>query len=176
LKLNVHVLGRRVGILEQVGDFKSVMAYVPDVAPENLVSLTMPVRTESYPWDDQLHPIFQMNLPEGYLLQVLQEEFGPHIGASPVALLSVIGRNMVGRLQVAPPGAALDEPAKPIEVAELLKGDNSEQASSERPVLYGQITDSSELTRIVRNQHQAEAARMSSNEQIVCIDHGAKCL
>ena len=117
MKLNVHVLGRHVGILEQVGDFKSVMAYVPDVALENLVSLTMPVRTESYPWDDQLHPIFQMNLPEGYLLQVLQEEFGPHIGASPVALLSVIGRNMVGRLQVAPPGAALHEPAKPIEVA-----------------------------------------------------------
>ena len=107
------------------------MAYVPEVAPENLVSLTMPVRTESYPWDDQLHPIFQMNLPEGYLLQVLQEEFGPHIGASPVALLSVIGRNMVGRLQVAPPGAALEEPAKPIEVADLLKGDNSEEAFSQ---------------------------------------------
>ena len=113
MKLNVYVLGRHVGILEQVGDFKSVMTYVPDVVPENLVSLTMPVRTESYPWDDQLHPIFQMNLPEGYLLQVLQEEFGPHIGASPVALLSVIGRNMVGRLQVAPPEAALDELAKP---------------------------------------------------------------
>jgi len=131
MKLNVHVLGQHVGVLEQVGDFKSVMAYVPEVAPENLVSLTMPVRTESYPWDDQLHPIFRMNLPEGYLLQVLQEEFGPHIGASPVALLSVIGRNMVGRMQVAPQGAALDEPAKPIEVAELLKGDNSEEAFSQ---------------------------------------------
>src|ERR1700679_1552095 len=107
------------------------MTYVPDVVPENLVSLTMPVRTESYPWDDQLHPIFQMNLPEGYLLQVLQEELGQHIGASPVSLLSVIGRNMVGRLQVAPPGAALDEPAEPIEVAELLKGDNSEKAFSQ---------------------------------------------
>ena len=57
------------------GDFKSVMTYVPEVEPENLVSLTMPVRTESYPWDDELHPIFRMNLPEGYLLQVLQEEF-----------------------------------------------------------------------------------------------------
>jgi len=131
MKLNVHVLGQHVGVLEQVGDFKSVMAYVPDAAPENLVSLTMPVRTESYPWDDELHPIFRMNLPEGYLLQVLQEEFGPHIGASPVALLSVIGRNMVGRLKLVPPGAALDEPAKPIEVAELLKGDNSEEAFSE---------------------------------------------
>jgi serine/threonine-protein kinase HipA len=131
MKLNVHVLGKHVGVLEQVGDFKSVMTYVPEVEPENLVSLTMPVRTESYPWDDELHPIFRMNLPEGYLLQVLQEEFGPHIGASPVALLSVIGRNMVGRLKVAPPGAALEEPAKPIEVAALLKGDNSEEAFSQ---------------------------------------------
>src|SRR6202161_2353124 len=130
MKLNVHVLGQHVGVLEQVGDFNSVMAYLPDVAPESLISLTMPVRTESYPWDDELHPIFRMNLPEGYLLQVLQEEFYPAIGASPVALLSVIGRNMVGRLQVAPPGAALEEPAKPIEVAELLKGDNSEEAFS----------------------------------------------
>src|SRR5664280_3644669 len=131
MKLNVHILGQHVGVLEQVNDFKSVMAYLPDVVPEKLVSLTMPVRTESYPWDDQIHPIFRMNLPEGYLLQVLQEEFGPHIGASPVALLSVIGRNMVGRVQVAPPGAALDEPAKPIEVAELLQGDNSEEAFSQ---------------------------------------------
>src|ERR1017187_2858094 len=131
MKLNVHVLDQHVSVLEQVGDFKSVMTYVPEVAPENLVSLTMPVRTESYLWDDELHPIFRMNLPEGYLLQVLQEEFGPIVGASPIALLSVIGRNMVGRLKVAPPGAALDEPAKPIEVAELLKGDNSEEAFSQ---------------------------------------------
>lgn len=131
MKLNVHVLGRLVAVLEQVGDFKSVMTYIPNIAPDNLVSLTMPVRTESYSWDDQLHPIFQMNLPEGYLLQVLQEEFGPHMGASPIALLSVIGRNMVGRVQVAPPEAALDQPAKPIEVAELLKGDNSEEAFSQ---------------------------------------------
>jgi serine/threonine-protein kinase HipA len=128
MKLNVHILDKHIGVLEQVGDFRSVMAYTPEAAPEDLVSLTMPVRTESYPWDDELHPIFRMNLPEGYLLQVLQEEFGPHIGASPVALLSVIGRNMVGRLKVAPPGAVLDEPAKPVEVAELLKGDNSEEA------------------------------------------------
>ena len=81
-----------------------------------------------YVWDDQLPPVLQMNLPEGYLLQVLQEQFGPHIGASPMALLSVIGRNMMGRLQVAAPGAELSVPPKPIEVAALLKGDNAEAA------------------------------------------------
>ena len=128
MKLAVYVLGRQVATLEQSGDFKSVLAYNPDTAPDDFVSLTMPVRTESYVWDDQLPPVLQMNLPEGYLLQVLQEQFGPHIGASPIALLSVIGRNMVGRLQVAAPGAELSEPAKPVEVAALLKGDNSEAA------------------------------------------------
>ena len=121
---------RRSGA-EPVGDFKSVLTYHADTAPDDFVSLTMPVRTESYLWDDQLHPVFQMNLPEGYLLQVLQEQFGPHIGASPTALLSVIGRNMIGRLQVAAPGAVLNESAKPIEVAELLQGDNSEEAFAE---------------------------------------------
>jgi serine/threonine-protein kinase HipA len=72
-----------------------------------------------------------MNLPEGYLLQVLQEQFGPHIGAHPIALLSVVGRNMVGRLQVATPGAELQMPAQAFEVATLLKGDNSEAAFAE---------------------------------------------
>ena len=128
MQLSVSVLGREVATLEQAGDFKSVLTYHPHVAAGDFVSLTMPVRTESYVWDDQLPPVLQMNLPEGYLLQVLQEQFGPHIGASPIALLSVIGRNMVGRLQVAAPGAELNEPAKPVEVAALLKGDNSEAA------------------------------------------------
>jgi serine/threonine-protein kinase HipA len=128
MQLSVYVLGREVATLEQAGDFKSVLTYHPHVAADDFVSLTMPVRTESYVWDDQLPPVLQMNLPEGYLLQVLQEQFGPHMGASPMALLSVVGRNMVGRVQVAAPGADLREPAKPIEVAALLKGDNSEAA------------------------------------------------
>lgn len=131
MKLSVYILGREVAVLESVGDFKSVLTYVPNTEPDNFASLTMPVRTESYVWDDQLPPVFQMNLPEGYLLQVLQEQFGPHIGASPIALLSVIGRNMVGRIQVAAPGAQLNEPPQPIEVAELLRGDNSEAAFAE---------------------------------------------
>jgi len=131
VKLSIYVLGRAVAVLESVGDFKSVVTYVPNTATNDFVSLTMPVRTESYVWDDQLPPIFQMNLPEGYLLQVLQEQFGPHIGASPTALLSVVGRNMIGRIQVAAPGARLNEPSNPIEVAELLQGDNSEEAFAE---------------------------------------------
>ncbi|WP_431634088.1 type II toxin-antitoxin system HipA family toxin [Dyella sp. KULCS107] len=131
MSLAVHVLGREVATLEAVGDFKSTMTYHDDVATDDFVSLTMRVRRDPWVWDDVLHPIFQMNLPEGYLLQVLQEQFGPHIGASPMALLSVIGRNMIGRVQVAPAGARLDEPATPVDVAALLQGDNSEEAFAE---------------------------------------------
>ena len=131
MQLSVYVLGREVATLAQSGDFKSVLSYHQGTAQDDFVSLTMPVRTESYVWDDQLPPVLQMNLPEGYLLQVLQEQFGPHIGAHPIALLSVIGRNMVGRLQVATPGAELRMPAQAFEVAALLKGDNSEAAFAE---------------------------------------------
>ncbi len=131
MSLSVYVLGREVATLEAVGDFKSSMVYFDAVAPDDFVSLTMRVRRDAYVWDDVLHPVFQMNLPEGYLLQVLQEKFGPHIGASPMALLSVIGRNMIGRIQVAPPGANPDEPAKPVDVASLLQGENSEEAFAE---------------------------------------------
>ena len=131
MRLSAYVLGRDVAVLESAGDFRSVLTYHASTPSDAFVSLTMRVRTESYVWDDTLHPVFQMNLPEGYLLQVLQEQLGPQITASPMALLSVIGRNMVGRIQVAAAGAKLDEPTQPVEVAELLQGDNSEEAFAE---------------------------------------------
>ena len=131
MRLSAYVLGRDVAVLESAGDFRCVLTYHASIPSDAFVSLTMPVRTESYVWDDTLHPVFQMNLPEGYLLQVLQEQLGPQITASPMALLSVIGRNMVGRIQVAAAGAKLDEPTQPVEVAELLQGDNSEEAFAE---------------------------------------------
>ncbi|MGS0754337.1 type II toxin-antitoxin system HipA family toxin [Roseateles sp. GG27B] len=87
----------------------------------------MPVRTESYSYPE-LHPVFRMNLPEGFLLSVLQEELGPHVGASPLNLLSVVGRNVIGRVKVAPAGVDPTQPPVSFELAEILRGDNSEQA------------------------------------------------
>lgn len=153
MKLSVYVMGRDVAVLEQSGDFKSVLSYHADTAPDDFVSLTMPVRTESYVWDDQLPPVLQMNLPEGYLLQVLQEQFGPHIGASPIALLSVIGRNMVGRIQVAAAAAELNLPAKPIEVAKLLKGDNSEEAFAELVRQHATSGVSGVVPKVLTHRH-----------------------
>ena len=166
MKLSVYVLGREVGILESVGDFKSVLTYRPNTAADDFVSLTMPVRTESYTWDDQLLPVLQMNLPEGYLLQVLQEQFGPRIGASPMALLSVIGRNMVGRIQVAAAGAVLEEPAKPIEVAELLQGDNSEEAFAELVRQHATSGVSGVLPKFLDVEEEAAPDTAASDKQL----------
>ncbi len=158
MKLAVYVLGREVAILEQAGDFKSVLTYHAHATPDDFVSLTMPVRTESYVWDDQLPPVLQMNLPEGYLLQVLQEQFGPHVGASPIALLSVIGRNMVGRIQVAAPGATLSEPANAIEVSALLRGDNSEEAFAELVRQHATSGVSGVVPKFLDSQNESSAA------------------
>ncbi|MDO8889483.1 MAG: type II toxin-antitoxin system HipA family toxin [Hydrogenophaga sp.] len=171
MKLAVSVLGREVALLETAGDFKSVLSYHAHAAADDFVSLTMPVRTESYVWDDQLPPVLQMNLPEGYLLQVLQEQFGPHIGASPMALLSVIGRNMVGRLQVAAPGADLTAEAKPIEVAKLLRGDNSEQAFAQLVRQHATSGVSGVVPKFLDSQRDAAASPLGKKVSVITRRH-----
>lgn len=171
MKLAVSVLGREVALLEAAGDFKSVLSYHAHAAADDFVSLTMPVRTESYVWDDQLPPVLQMNLPEGYLLQVLQEQFGPHIGASPMALLSVIGRNMVGRLQVAAPGADLTAEAQPIEVAQLLRGDNSEQAFAQLVRQHATSGVSGVVPKFLDAQRDTAASPLGKKASVITRRH-----
>lgn len=71
------------------------------------VSLTMPVRAQPYQSPSQLHPIFQMNLPEGYLLERLRNLLAKNSPLDPMLLLSsaageaAIGRVFVGG-QIAP--------------------------------------------------------------------------
>jgi serine/threonine-protein kinase HipA len=127
MKLHVFVHDKPVATLESTDGFRHVLTYHPDIDPAEFVSLLMPVRTESYVWPE-LHPLFRMNLPEGFLLSVLQEQLGPHVGASPLNLLAVVGRNTIGRVKVAAPGADPTRPPVSFELAKLLHGDNSEEA------------------------------------------------
>jgi serine/threonine-protein kinase HipA len=127
VKLTVFVQDRPVATLASTDGFEHVVSYHPDVPPEDFISLLMPVRTKSYDWPD-LHPFFRMNLPEGFLLSILQEQLGPHVGASPLSLLRVVGRNVIGRVKVASEGADPTSPPVAFELADILKGDNSEEA------------------------------------------------
>ena len=64
MKLNVFVNGKPVAVLDSPDGFKHVLAYLPDVADDEFVSLLMPARTQSWEWP-ALHPFFQVSLPEG---------------------------------------------------------------------------------------------------------------
>ncbi len=69
------------------------------------VSLTMPVRMESWAIPE-LHPIFQMNLPEGALLAAIRQAIAKVIGDDDLSILRVTGGNQVGRNRFSLPGAA----------------------------------------------------------------------
>lgn len=125
MKYNVFVHGTAVAVLESTAGFEHALTYLPTAQPHEFVSLAMPVQTASWTWP-ALHPFFQVSLPEGFLLSVLKEQLGPHLGASGLDLLSVVGHNLIGRVQVSAgvqPNAstALDD------LAPLLHGEASEQ-------------------------------------------------
>lgn len=64
------------------------------------VSLTMPVRKAQYA-HAALHPIFQMNLPEGFLLEELQNRLAKIVNLEPMMLLALSGgQSPIGRVTV----------------------------------------------------------------------------
>lgn len=98
-RLVVHVGGRRAGLLAAEPTGRHVYAYDADCPPDRFVSLTMPVRLESYAWHE-LHPVFQVSLPEGARLQRVSARLVKAGAARPVDVLALLGRDLLGRVQV----------------------------------------------------------------------------
>jgi len=61
------------------------------------ISLTMPVRAKNYV-NKQLHPIFEMHLPEGYLLSVIKKHFSKLTKTDDFGLLKQMSTNIKGRV------------------------------------------------------------------------------
>jgi serine/threonine-protein kinase HipA len=93
--LAVWTAGNRSGALAREDQYKHVFAYGHGYSGE-AVSLTMPVRLESWV-SRELHPIFQMNLPEGALLEAIRNAIAKLIGDDDLSLLYVTGGNQIGR-------------------------------------------------------------------------------
>ena len=63
----------------------------------DFVSLTMPVRNKS--WDSKLlHPIFEMHLPEGYLLSIIKKHFSKFTKTDDFGLLKLMSPSIKGRV------------------------------------------------------------------------------
>ncbi len=67
-----------------------------DRGVEEAVSLTMPVRLASWV-TPELHPIFQMNLPEGSLLEAVRRAIAKILGDDDLSVLHATGGNQIGR-------------------------------------------------------------------------------
>jgi serine/threonine-protein kinase HipA len=124
MRLDVQVLGRKVAQLYRERD-EYVLQYDAGVAPTDFVSLTMPVREQAWRWPRDLHPFFRQNLPEGYLLGVIREAFGPLLDGTDLSLLAVVGGMGIGRVTVTPEGVPPGTDLEPLHVEELLAGDNT---------------------------------------------------
>ena len=85
-------------VLTSAADF--IYRYDTGALPDRAISLTMPVRSEEFRRRD-LHPIFQMNLPEGYVLEQLRNRLAKTVSVDAMLLLALSGSSSpIGRVQV----------------------------------------------------------------------------
>lgn len=139
--LNVYVHEQAVGRLARSTDTEraTVFAYQDAVATEAAIALAMPVVWEPYVWDQGLHPIFEMNMPEGALRDELMRRFSKAIkGFDDFALLSVVGQHQLGRLRVST-GPLADTPPES-SVADLLVHDGAKDLFADLLSTYAQYS------------------------------------
>jgi serine/threonine-protein kinase HipA len=113
---------QNAGLLDRHLKKGATFAYDPKAEAERAVSITMPVRVASWDVEYGLHPIFEMNMPEGVLREQLRASFAKALGAfDEFDLLSIVGRSQLGRLRYTAPDADLDEKVPFQSVDEILK-------------------------------------------------------
>jgi len=94
-KLKVYINKTYSGNLAYENE-KYIFNYLDGIS--EIVSLTMPVRVAS--WNSQkLHPIFEMNLPEGALKEAIKNHFSKISMMDDISLLRLIGPYMLGRVK-----------------------------------------------------------------------------
>lgn len=95
--LKVTINDSLVGILDRYKGKRYSFTYAHNVSESEAISLIMPPRPTSYMSSiGHLHPIFDMNLPEGYLRQWLSKAI---INFDDLTLLGITGASQIGRLQ-----------------------------------------------------------------------------
>jgi serine/threonine-protein kinase HipA len=94
-RLRVHVPQGESGTLEKSHRFS--FAYDHSVTPDRQVSLSMPVRLPSYS-RGAIHPIFEQNIPEGYVRERITERLRKHIRIDEMLFLALQRDYGIGRL------------------------------------------------------------------------------
>ena len=83
----------------------------------------MPLRAKSYQYDN-LHPVFQMNLPEGALREALARMTAKQYGSDDLTLL---GQNQIGRISYTRLGETpSDQQGEPLTLDSLLGNNDAD--------------------------------------------------
>lgn len=102
------------GAIDRATEKRFVFTYDLKCESHYAVSLTMPVETESYVYDE-LHPVFQMNLPEGDLRRTIMLRFSKAIpGFDDLDMLKLIGSSQIGHLRYSNEPVKTDVPPQSI--------------------------------------------------------------
>lgn len=154
MKLDVQVRGKNVAKLYRESD-EYLLKYVAGAADTDFVSLAMPVREEVWRWPRDLHPFFRQNLPEGYLLDIIREEFGPLLDGTDLSLLAVVGGNGIGRVTVTPEGAVPGEELEPFQLEQLLTAENTAETFSALVRQYARASISGAVPKFLAPEAKA---------------------
>ncbi|MDP2828356.1 MAG: type II toxin-antitoxin system HipA family toxin [Sulfuricellaceae bacterium] len=112
MTVNVFVSGNLAGVISRSEQEPDTFLFTYDVSckKDGAVSLTMPVMSDQYDSMGTVHPIFEMNLPEGALRHKLELMFSKAIkDFDSLSLLELTGKSQIGRLRYATEGAMPDE-------------------------------------------------------------------
>jgi len=94
-KLNIKVDGDTTG--EIIYEENEYIYRYTSKEKKHFISLTMPVRTKDY-IHNKLHPIFEMHLPEGYLLAIIKKHFSKLTKTDDFGLLNIMSPSIKGRI------------------------------------------------------------------------------
>lgn len=94
-KLNVKINEKFIGKLVKEND-EFIFSYESENT-NDFISLIMPVRNKPF-IHKKLHPIFEMYLPEGYLLSIIKKHFSKLVKIDDFGLLNIMISSIKGRL------------------------------------------------------------------------------
>jgi len=94
--------------------------YTQNLAP---ISLIMPFKNSTYIWKNKLHPIFDMNIPEGYLFEIFKNYLTKEYGyIDDFLIFSYLCPNIQSRLTYK--SWFHEQEFQPIDINEILQNDN----------------------------------------------------
>jgi len=95
--IEVNINNKKAGDLFYLSEKKEFgFNYTNELSP---ISLVMPFKKSTYLWSYHLHPIFEMNLPEGYLFEIFKNILAKEYGyVDDFLIFSYLAPNIQGRL------------------------------------------------------------------------------